>query len=77
MSTNPYTVNDLRSFLADLDGDLPVILSSDEEGNSFNYLYDAETSKYVEYNGDGHPLHPDDVKDYDPEELYDVVVLWP
>lgn len=77
MTDTPHTVGSLKAVLADLPDGLPVILSSDEEGNGFNPLYEAVTSKYIEEDGEGHPVHPDDVDDYDSEELTDAVVLWP
>lgn len=70
------TVRDLREAIAGLSDDLPVYLSSDPEGNSYDTLWDAELSKF--YLGDEpHPIHPDDMDDYDPDDLVYVLCLWP
>lgn len=72
-----YTVGTLRAALADLPDDLPIILAEDEEGNGFQPLWSVEPSRYSIIDGEGHPIHPDDLEDYDPEDLTDAVVLWP
>lgn len=77
MTYTPMTVGSLRATLAELRDDLPIILSSDEEGNSFGFLYDVEVSKYYEIDREIQTVHPDDVDGYDPEDLADAVVLWP
>lgn len=77
MTNLPLTVGSLREALADLPADLPVILSTDEEGNSFSLLWGIEQSHCRDDDGDPYPLHPDDVEDYGPEDLFDAVVLWP
>lgn len=77
MTERSQTVGTLRAALADLPADFPIILSSDGEGNDFHFLWDVEPSKWSGGDGDPHPVHPDDVDDYDPDDLTDVVVLWP
>lgn len=69
------SVGALRAALEQLPDHLPVIMSSDEEGNSFHSIYAVEQSKLDSFEGE--PVHPDDVDDYDPEDLTDAVVLWP
>jgi hypothetical protein len=70
-------VRELIEELSNLDGDLEIIVSSDEEGNSFNNLYSVETATC--YRGaDGIELvHPDDRDnyDYDEDALEDVLVF--
>lgn len=75
MAYIPMTVATLRHELADLPDDLPIIMSSDEEGNSFNKLYDVVLSKFDP--SDDEPVHPDDLDVYNIEDLTDVVVLCP
>lgn len=60
------TVGDLKRILNDYDDNLPVIVSSDEEGNSYEYATSAHVSSVaVEDNGNGwsevYPKHPDDI----------------
>ena len=63
-------VSDLIRKLKKLPGELTVMLSSDEEGNNYEFLEDVEiTSRDV----GGVPCHPDDADD----EMDKCVVLWP
>lgn len=41
------TVTELRAVLADLPDDMPVVMASDAEGNSFSPLEDADQAMYV------------------------------
>jgi hypothetical protein len=66
-------VRELIERLHQFDGDLPVILASDEEGNDFHHLDEAEVSAYSEYEGEIELVHPDDIEGG--ESL--AVVLWP
>jgi hypothetical protein len=75
--SDPQTVGTLRTLLVDLPDDVPIYLSKDEEGNGFKRLYDVDVCKYSDDGYDGHPIHPDDLDEYDPEYLIDAVVLWP
>lgn len=54
-----------------------IMLSSDEEGNSYRIAnIDSYVSKAY---GGGHEwevLHPDDEDEYEPSELTDVLVFW-
>lgn len=77
MNYEPETVGSLRSALADLPDNLPIYVSKDEEGNGFKNLYEVVVCKYRDDGDDGHPVHPDDVEEYDAEDLIDAVVLWP
>lgn len=62
----------LRAALASLPDDMPVILASDEEGNGFHKLSDAEESAYRE-GWSVEVVHPDDEQG---DELR-ALVLWP
>lgn len=77
MTYSPMTVGSLRAALTKFPDDLPVLVSSDEEGNSFEHLYAVEISKYYEIDREIQTVHPDDVDEYDIEDLTDAVVLWP
>jgi hypothetical protein len=66
-------VETLIEQLKKLDGALPVILSSDEEGNNFHHLDAAEVSAYSEYRREIDVIHPDDAEGDEPM----AVVLWP
>jgi hypothetical protein len=71
------TVDELRESIADLPGDLLVVMSSDAEGNRHSPLAEVEPdtrySAETEYSGTTH--HPDDWPDY--PEAVRVVCLWP
>lgn len=77
MTETSLTVGALRDAVRGLADDLPVILSGDEEGNSFDHLWVVEVSKCCVEDDDIRPLHPDDVDNYNLEDLIDAVVLWP
>lgn len=70
--------SELISELKQIEGDLEILLSADDEGNSFRRLTEIAVDKYHE---DGHEidvLHPDDVEEYeeDGEPLPEGIVLW-
>jgi hypothetical protein len=73
---SPLTIKDLRLAIKDLDGNLPVYLSRDPEGNGFETLYEVSPCDFDTQ--DRYPIHPDDLADYagDPKVIK-VVVLWP
>ena len=77
MTETSHTVATLRAALEGLPDDLPVYISSDEEGNSFSELWEVGHSKSSIEAGDMEPIHPDDLVDYDLSDLIDVVILWP
>jgi hypothetical protein len=66
-------VKELIERLKQFDGDMPVILASDEEGNNFHHLDEAEVSAYSEYRGEIDVIHPDDAEGDEDA----AVVLWP
>jgi hypothetical protein len=66
-------VKELIKQLQGLDGDLPVILASDEEGNNFHHLDGAELSAYSEFGGEVDVIHPSVAEGDEPL----AVVLWP
>jgi hypothetical protein len=81
------TVGQLVKELQELDQDLPVVLSSDPEGNGFHFLSEVGAPYYV----DQHDLRQgyyidgivgeqdleDEDEDYDRDGYGAVVVLWP
>jgi hypothetical protein len=73
------TVRELIEHLSKLDGDLPVIMGSDDEGNDFIEPYTPSESWAVEDDSMRcglYPVHPDDVgTEYDEAELVRVVVM--
>lgn len=74
----PKTVGNLRAALAEFPDDMAILLSSDEEGNSFHRLWDVAVSKIYDLDDyEPSPVHPDDAPEYDPEDLQDAVILWP
>jgi hypothetical protein len=68
-------VKDLIVKLGQLNPNLEVWVSRDSEGNAFNYLGFVETSAFSL--SDLEAIHPDDVDEYAPGELEEVVILWP
>lgn len=75
------TAGQLREWLAGLPADTEIVMSSDEEGNSFSPLAEAEPDQlYVaECTWSGYLVHEDD-EDEDnpvPDDAQHVVVLWP
>jgi hypothetical protein len=83
----PYTVADLRRALAQYPDDTPVILSSDEEGNSFSPLADATRGMYLlnsSFAGEHYPTEEDRLAEENPDEFDPApesavfsVFLWP
>lgn len=72
-------VSELISRLQLLNQDARVLISSDEEGNRINILFDVEPQKFA-YADDGSEVdlvHPDDEGEYEDDELLEAVVLWP
>lgn len=67
-------VNELRTRLADFNGDLEVILSKDAEGNGFSPAAEVDgPCEYVpETTWSGEVTHPDDQ-----EGESNAVVIWP
>lgn len=67
-------VGELRQLLANLDQDMPVILSKDAEGNEFKHVADVETEYWDDE--DREVIHPEDIEDH--RELPPLAcVLWP
>ena len=66
-------VEELIEQLKKFDGNLPVILASDEEGNNFHHLDVAEVAAYSEYRGEIDVIHPSDIEGAEPL----AVTLWP
>ena len=67
-------VHELMELLSALPQNAELWVSSDPEGNSFNRLACAE-EEYMSV--DMEPIHPDDLDDYDEDEVTLAVVLWP
>jgi hypothetical protein len=70
-----FTVGQLKELLADLPDSMPVVVSSDEEGNNIrlaNGAYQANVEEllyaYME------EIHEDDLHEYD--EYYSVLEIW-
>ena len=63
-------VKELITELEKLPGDLEVLMSSDEEGNSHGILRAVELSPM---NDEGSPCHPDDADD----SKGHCILLWP
>lgn len=71
-------VKEMREALDGLPDDLKIIMASDEEGNSYGELEDADLSFCYDDEHDGlRPVHPDDLDEYEEDELVQAVVLWP
>jgi hypothetical protein len=66
-------VRELIERLQGLDGDLPVILASDEEGNDLQHLAAVELYAYSEYRREIELVHPSDIEGDEPL----AVTLWP
>lgn len=84
------TVGDLKQLLDTLPDELPVVISSDAEGNSFSPLIELSLQKYLEHSDWSGELvdesdhgdfidEPLDEFDFDSGEylVYDVLCLWP
>jgi len=72
------TVGELKKRLNDYPDDMPIILSKDEEGNSFSplcengmYIYVPETTFH------GEEVHGSVIHGLEEDECIEVVVLWP
>lgn len=78
-------VKELKEALANYPDDMPVILSSDEEGNGFNQLYDVAESMWFEsrYGGETYVMEEFigtlgyTEEDRAPEGAVKALVLWP
>lgn len=80
------TVKELREILANYPDDMKIVMSSDEEGNSFSPLYDCAESMYTDGKWDGGQIYVKDEyigtmgyteEDRAPEGAEKVLVLWP
>lgn len=58
--------------LSELPGDTKICLSSDPEGNSYDWVFAADFCHYTE-DDELRPLDDDEVEDGDPKALF----LWP
>lgn len=72
-------VRELKKILAELDDNLTIYVSRDEEGNGFKELTIAELSDVVDQDGELVVCHPDDLEagEYDGWDIEKAVVLWP
>lgn len=71
MVDQPMTVAQLRTALAELPDELPIILSRNSEGNAFKPLWEVARSRWF---ADDEEL----ISDEDAEDAGDpCVVLWP
>jgi len=68
-------VKQLIDELSVLNPNLEVVVAEDEEGNGFEFLGDVIISKFDKSGME--TVHPDDVDEWDQDELITVVVLWP
>lgn len=69
-------VKELKEALKEIDDNLEVLIASDEEGNSFNLLFEVSPNSRGQIeSGQWETFHPDDWDDF--PELQPVVVLWP
>jgi hypothetical protein len=66
-------VEELIERLKKFDGNLPVILASDEEGNQYHRLEALEMDAYSEHEGEIELVHPSDIEGDEPL----AVTLWP
>ena len=74
------TVGQLKELLAELDDEMPVILSQDSEGNGFSPLVDVEPSWYIAettYSGDRWWPEDDETEEDAPSDAMRAVLLWP
>lgn len=71
------TVQELIDALSELPRDLKVIIGSDEEGNDFVDPFFPDESWAVEDDTRCglRPIHPDDVAEYDEDDLVKVVAM--
>lgn len=71
----------LMTALSIFPADTEILVARDEEGNGFNKLYSVQRD-FIEKNADKHGsvdsvIHPDDLPDYDPEDIEPRIVIWP
>lgn len=77
-------VKELREALSNYPDDMLVVLSSDEEGNGFNQLYDVAESMYTAWDGGQTYVMEEYIgtngyteEDRAPTGAVPVLVLWP
>lgn len=58
-------------------GNVKVLLSSDEEGNSFTDSFIVQTNFAHDDGWEINVVHQNDIDDYEQDEIERVVVLWP
>lgn len=71
-------VRELIEALQEFDGELEIIAGTDEEGNDYQNLYFPQETWAAEddsYRCGLYPVHPDDMSEYDEDELVKVVVF--
>lgn len=71
----------LRTALSLFPEDTEILIARDEEGNGFNKLYNVRR-EFIEKNADKHGsvegvIHPDDLPDYDEDDIEPRIVIWP
>jgi|WetSurSiteA1Bulk_404760.scaffolds.fasta_scaffold54559_3 hypothetical protein len=72
----PLLIKDLKEQIENLDDNLPVYVSRDEEGNGFKRLWDISPCLFN--TEDEYPIHPDDEDKYkEGSKIIRAVVLWP
>jgi hypothetical protein len=64
-------VKELQAALAEIDGDMLVVLSSDSEGNSFSPLSDSEIRRYDATSTWSGETHPDGLDPANAEDVHD------
>lgn len=70
------TKEEFIEYIKTLPEHITFLISSDEEGNSYRKARISEIEKAVCINGEWETVHPDDIEDYEDEELIDVIVFW-
>lgn len=68
-------VKELIAELKNYDPEMEIIVSSDEEGNSFSSLYTIGAAICYQDGNEISLVHPDDIDDYDEDELDTVLVF--
>ncbi len=74
MMKNPITVKQLKKLLDTIDDDRIIVMSSDEEGNSYSPLRQVEKGLYLEENLGRGEIYPDRVNI---SEGWKAIVLYP